>query len=100
MTSQDLKGILVALVTPFADDGSAVHEGRLEAHVNRMIDAGIHGLVPGGSTGEFTVLSIEERKQVLELCVKYAAGRVPVVAGVGALSTKECVNAGDYWYTA
>lgn len=92
MPNQELKGILVALVTPFIDDGSAVHEGRLHAHINRMIDAGVHGLVPGGTTGEFTALTLEERKKVTELCIKYAAGRVPVVAGVGALSTKECVD--------
>jgi dihydrodipicolinate synthase/N-acetylneuraminate lyase len=92
MAPQELKGILVALVTPFTDDGSAIHPGRLEAHINHMIDAGVHGLVPGGTTGEFTAMTIEERKEVLELCVKYAAGRVPVVAGVGALSTRDCVD--------
>lgn len=92
MAPQALQGILVALVTPFTDDGTAVHEGRLKAHIDRMIDAGIHGLVPGGTTGEFTAMTLDERKQVTELCVKYAAGRVPVVAGVGALSTRECVD--------
>jgi dihydrodipicolinate synthase/N-acetylneuraminate lyase len=39
-----------------------------------------------------TALTLEERKHTTELCVKYAAGRVPVVAGVGALSTRECVD--------
>jgi dihydrodipicolinate synthase/N-acetylneuraminate lyase len=43
MAPQELKGILVALITPFTDDGTKVHEGRLEQHINRMIDAGIHG---------------------------------------------------------
>lgn len=92
MAPQELKGILVALVTPFTDDGKAVHEGRLQAHIERMIDTGVHGLVPGGTTGEFTAMTLEERKQATELCVRYAAGRVPVVAGVGALSTRECVD--------
>lgn len=91
-TSTELKGILVALITPFTDDGSKIDEARLEAHINRLIKAGIHGLVPGGSTGEFTVLTTEERKQLTELSVKYAAGRVPVVAGTGATSTKEAVE--------
>lgn len=45
MAAQDLKGILVALITPFTDDGTEVHEGRLEQHINRMVDAGVHGLV-------------------------------------------------------
>jgi dihydrodipicolinate synthase/N-acetylneuraminate lyase len=53
MAPQELKGILVALTTPFTDDGSAVHEGRLQAHIDRMIEAGVHGLVPGGTTGEW-----------------------------------------------
>ncbi|KAF2123838.1 dihydrodipicolinate synthase/N-acetylneuraminate lyase [Dothidotthia symphoricarpi CBS 119687] len=92
MALQNLHGILVALVTPFTDGGEAVHEGRLKAHVNRMIDAGVHGLVPLGTTGEFTAMTIEERKNVTELCIEYAAGRVPVVAGVGALSTRECID--------
>ena len=92
MAPQELKGILVALVTPFTDDGKAVHEERLQAHINRMIEAGIHGLVPGGTTGEFTAMTLDERKHVTELCIKYADGRVPVVAGVGALSTQECVD--------
>jgi dihydrodipicolinate synthase/N-acetylneuraminate lyase len=57
-----------------------------------MVEAGVHGLVPGGTTGEFTAMTSEERKNVLELVIKYAAGRAPVVAGVGALSTWECVD--------
>lgn len=92
MAPQELKGILVALITPFTDDGTKVHEGRLEQHINRMVDAGVHGLVPGGTTGEFTAMTLEERKQVTELCIKYSAGRIPVVAGAGALSTKDCVE--------
>jgi 4-hydroxy-tetrahydrodipicolinate synthase len=92
MAPQKLSGILVALVTPFTDDGKTVHEGRLQAHINRMVEAEVHGLVPGGTTGEFTAMTSEERKKVLKLVIKFAAGRVPVVAGVGALSTWECVD--------
>ncbi|KAF2009728.1 aldolase [Aaosphaeria arxii CBS 175.79] len=87
-TPQELTGILVALVTPFAEDGS-ISEERLGSHINRLIDAGVHGLVPGGTTAEFTALSPAERKQNLELVIKYAKGRVPVVAGIGALYTSE-----------
>ncbi|KAL2793722.1 hypothetical protein BJX66DRAFT_325890 [Aspergillus keveii] len=87
-----LHGILVALITPFTDDKTAIDESRLESHINRLIAAGIHGLVPGGSTGEFTTMTLAERKQLTELCVKYAAGRIPVVAGTGATSTAEAVE--------
>ncbi|KAL3496342.1 hypothetical protein BJX62DRAFT_232452 [Aspergillus germanicus] len=90
--SSPLHGILVALITPFTDDKTAIDEARLESHINRLIAAGIHGLVPGGSTGEFTTMTLAERKQLTELCVKYAAGRIPVVAGTGATSTAEAVE--------
>ncbi|KAI9927226.1 hypothetical protein ASPWEDRAFT_122004 [Aspergillus wentii DTO 134E9] len=88
----DLGGILVALITPFTANGTQIDAPALETHINRLVAAGIHGLVPGGSTGEFTALSISERKQLTELCVKYAAGRVPVIAGIGALSTADTVD--------
>ncbi|KAL3431605.1 hypothetical protein BDV09DRAFT_188277 [Aspergillus tetrazonus] len=92
MSDLNLNGILVALVTPFTDDKTAIDEARLELHIKHMLDAGIHGLVPGGSTGEFTTLSLSERKQLTELCVRFAGGRVPVVAGTGATSTSEAVE--------
>jgi dihydrodipicolinate synthase/N-acetylneuraminate lyase len=92
MTATELRGILVALITPFTSDKKHIDVAALHSHVNRMIDAGIHGLVPGGSTGEFTVLSMSERKQLVEETVKAAAGRVPVVAGIGDLSTERTVE--------
>ncbi|KAL4802443.1 hypothetical protein BDV18DRAFT_154160 [Aspergillus unguis] len=92
MSTPNLHGILVALITPFTDDKTRIDEARLEKHINHLITVGCHGLVPGGSTGEFTTLSLAERKQLTELCVKYAAGRVPVVAGTGSTSTSEAVE--------
>ena len=91
MAPQELKGIMVALITPFAADGSIDVAG-LDAHIQRLIQAGVHGLVPGGSTGEFVTLSNQERKTLVEQCIKSAAGRVPVIAGVGGLSTAEAVD--------
>jgi dihydrodipicolinate synthase/N-acetylneuraminate lyase len=87
-----LKGILVAVTTPFTADASAVDEGVLAAQVDRLVGAGVHGLVPCGTTGEFTTLSLEEHRRVIELYVRAAAGRVPVVAGVGALSTAGAIE--------
>ncbi|PYH96502.1 dihydrodipicolinate synthase [Aspergillus ellipticus CBS 707.79] len=87
-----LHGIMVALITPFTDDKMQIDAPRLKAHIDRLIAAGVHGLVPGGSTGEFTTLTREERKTLTELCVEYAAGRVPVVAGTGSTSTDEAVD--------
>ena len=85
-------GVLPALITPFTDDGAHVDADALSAIVERLIAAGVGGLVPGGSTGEFTTLTNEERRQVVEATVDAAAGRVPVVAGTGALSTRETVE--------
>lgn len=92
MAPQELQGIMVALITPFTEDQKSIDEAALQTHIDRLINAGVHGLVPGGSTGEFTALSFEERKQLVELTVKFAAGRVPVLAGTGELSTQRAVD--------
>lgn len=91
MAPQELTGILVALITPFKQDGSVDYEA-LDAHIQSQINAGVHGLVPGGSTGEFTALTVQERKDVLTQVIKSAAGRVPVVAGIGDLTTVGVVD--------
>jgi 4-hydroxy-tetrahydrodipicolinate synthase len=85
-------GILAAVVTPFTADASAIDEAAIRRQADHIIDNGIHGLVPGGSTGEFTTLSTAERKRCAELYIDAAAGRVPVVVGTGALSTAETVE--------
>jgi 4-hydroxy-tetrahydrodipicolinate synthase len=90
--SEPFHGVLPALITPFTEDGSAIDDGALAAIVDRLIGAGVAGLVPGGSTGEFTTLSHTERRQLVDLAVDAAAGRVPVVASTGALSTRETVE--------
>ena len=90
--SEPLHGVLPALITPFADDGSAIDTGALAANVERLIGGGVAGLVPGGSTGEFTTLTHPERRELVETTVEAAAGRVPVVAGTGALSTRETME--------
>jgi dihydrodipicolinate synthase/N-acetylneuraminate lyase len=90
--SVQLRGILAAVTTPFTADGSAIDEPVIATQVDRLVGAGIHGLVPTGTTGEFMTLNPAEYRRVVELYVQAAAGRVPVVAGVGALSTKDAVE--------
>jgi 4-hydroxy-tetrahydrodipicolinate synthase len=85
-------GVLPALITPFTDDGDAIDTHAVTAIADRLIAAGVGGLVPGGSTGEFTTLTNAERRQLVEITVEAAANRVPVVAGTGALSTRETVE--------
>ena len=89
---KELGGILVAIITPWTDDQTQIDAQRLKKHIDRLVSAGVHGIVPGGSTGEFTAMSPAERKQLIELCVQYAGGRISVVAGTGALTTRECTE--------
>ena len=86
-----LTGILVALVTPFAEDGS-IDDAGITDHVNRMVAAGIHGLVPLGTTGEFTTMNTAERERVCEAVIQAAGGRIPVVPHTGAQSTAETIS--------
>ncbi len=83
-------GMIIPLLTPFHDDGALDLEA-LRRLTRQMIAAGMHGLFPSGSTGEFFVLSHDERCRVIEVVVQEAAGRVPVYAGTGAISTWEAV---------
>ena len=84
-------GCGTALVTPFRGDGS-VDEAGVRRLAKRQIDAGIHFLVPCGTTGESPTLSDDERFRVVELVVEEAAGRVPVLAGAGGYDTREVIR--------
>src|ERR671917_487738 len=90
--SEDFHGVLPALITPYTEGGDAIDTRALAAIVDRLIDAGVAGLVPGGSTGEFTALTNPERRELVDATVEAAGGRVPVVAGTGALTTRETIE--------
>lgn len=92
MTNAKFEGVMPALITPFTPDGSAVDIDALRAVVEHTIAGGVPGLVSTGSTGEFTTLSAAERCLVTETVVEAAGGRVPTIAGTGALSTAETVE--------
>src|SRR6266849_1247818 len=83
-------GTGTALVTPFRGDGS-LDEETLQALVKRQVDAGIDFLVPCGTTGESPTLTHEEHLRVVEITVKLAKGRVPVLAGAGGYNTAEVI---------
>jgi 4-hydroxy-tetrahydrodipicolinate synthase len=90
--SEPFHGVLPALITPFTDDGDAIDTRALATIVDRLVGAGVGGLVPGGSTGEFTTLTNAERRRLVEVTIDAGGGRVPVVPGTGALSTRETVE--------
>jgi 4-hydroxy-tetrahydrodipicolinate synthase len=79
-----------ALVTPFAD--GALDVAALEAFVDWQISEGSDGLVPCGTTGESATMTHEEHKRVIEITIKVAAGRVPVIAGAGSNNTAEAID--------
>ena len=83
-------GAYTALVTPFTKDGQ-VDESRLRQLIEQQIVAGIDGFVPCGTTGESPTLSHEEHNHVIELVVRFAAGRCKVIAGTGSNSTDEAI---------
>lgn len=85
-----LKGVYSAVATPFTTDQD-VDETGLRALTDRTMAAGVHGLVPCGSTGEFSALTRAERERVVEVIIEQAAGRVPVVPQTGATTTREAI---------
>ena len=85
-------GLLTALVTPFKD--GKLDEAAYRALVRRQIEGGVDGLVPVGTTGEAPTLPIDEHIQVVRWAVEEAAGRVPVLAGIGSNNTAQaCATA-------
>jgi 4-hydroxy-tetrahydrodipicolinate synthase len=82
-SSSDFHGVFPYLVSPVAPDGSVI-EDELRRLVDHLIDAGVHGLTPLGSTGEFAYLDWAQRRRIVEIVVEQARGRVPVVAGGAA----------------
>ena len=80
-----------ALITPFTTDGR-LDEGALERFVDWQIDEGVNFLVPCGTTGENPALDADEHRRVVELVVRRAKGRVPVLAGAGNNSTPRAVE--------
>jgi len=84
------KGSFTALITPMKN--GKVDEPAFERLVDWQINEGTHGLVPVGTTGETPTLSHDEHKRVVELCIKVAKGRVPIIAGAGSNSTEEAIE--------
>jgi 4-hydroxy-tetrahydrodipicolinate synthase len=85
-----LSGVVPPLVTPFTAAGE-IDTDSLRRLCDYLIESGVDGLYPGGTTGEFPLLTADERRQVAETVVDAAAGRVPVFVHVGAASTRETI---------
>src|SRR5262249_45690375 len=85
-------GCGTALVTPFTAS-NALNEAGMRRLARRQVDAGIHFLVPYGTTGETPTLSAAERRRVVELVVEEAGDKVPILAGAGGYNTHEVIEA-------
>ncbi len=86
-----IQGSIVALVTPMTETG-AVDEQSLQRLVAFHIEQGTDALVAVGTTGESATLDEDEHCRVIELALKFAAGRLPVIAGTGANCTREAIQ--------
>ena len=87
-------GVGTALVTPFTKSGG-LDEPAVRRLARRQIDAGVHFLVPCGTTGENPTLTLAERVRIVEILVDEAGGRIPVLAGAGGYDTKEIIHLAD-----
>jgi 4-hydroxy-tetrahydrodipicolinate synthase len=88
MVNDDFRGVFPYLVSPIDDDGD-VKEKALAKLVEDVSAAGVHGLTPLGSTGEFAYLTWPQRRRIVEVTLDAACGRVPVIAGVAATTIAE-----------
>jgi len=85
------QGVFAVLCTPF-DAAEAVDEAALRRHIRWLIDeCNVHGIIPCGSTGEFAFLTEAERRQVIQVTIEEVGGRLPVIAGAAACSTRETI---------
>jgi 4-hydroxy-tetrahydrodipicolinate synthase len=91
MMENQLRGVFPYLVSPVTDSGE-IKTDVLTKLVDHLVQCGVHGLTPLGSTGEFAYLSWVQRRRVVEVVLEANAGRLPVVAGVAATSTLEAVR--------
>jgi 4-hydroxy-tetrahydrodipicolinate synthase len=89
--SLKVKGVIVPLVTPFDSQGN-VDRSAIHQLVEFLIERGVQGLFPGGTTGEGPLLTLAERCQLAEAVVEAAEGRVPVIVHTGAITTREAVE--------
>jgi dihydrodipicolinate synthase/N-acetylneuraminate lyase len=97
--SAKLQGIFTPNLVPLDGQGR-IHEAELRRYVDWLIDRGVHGLYPNGSTGEFTRFTPEERREIVRIVCEQAGDRVPVLAGAAEANVKEtlaaCAAYADY----
>ena len=91
MDIRDLKGVIPPIVTP-VDENENVDEKGLIRVIDHVLDGGVHGVFVMGSNGEFYAMDEANQRRAIEITVNHVAGRVPVYAGVGEITTKACIR--------
>ncbi|MEX2671178.1 MAG: dihydrodipicolinate synthase family protein [Phycisphaeraceae bacterium] len=92
-----LAGIFTPNMVPLHHDGS-INEAELRRYIDWLIESGVHGLYPNGSTGEFTRFTADERQRIVRIVCEQAAGRVPVLAGAAEANARETIKACERYY--
>jgi 4-hydroxy-tetrahydrodipicolinate synthase len=95
MAAARISGILTPLMVPL-DAAGAIDEAELRRHVSWLVDRGVHGLYPNGSTGEFLRFTAEERRRITSIVCDEARGRVPVVTGAAEANVAETIRACEH----
>src|SRR6266480_4695104 len=94
-----LQGIFTPNLVPL-DARGEINEAELRRYVDWLIERGVHGLYPNGSTGEFTRFTAEERRKIIQIVCDQCAGRVPVLAGAAEANTRETIRACENYLAA
>ena len=92
MVNSLIQGVLTPLVVPL-DQRGGINETELRRYIDWLIERGVHGLYPNGSTGEFTRFTVEERRNIIRIVCEQVAGRVPVLAGAAEANVRETLAA-------
>ena len=90
----NFEGIYPPVITPYNDDYSINFE-RFSQIIESLLSAGVDGLIIGGTTGEYHVQTIEERAESIRIAKSVIAGQVPMIAGIGAIRTEDCIQLGQ-----
>lgn len=97
MAKGELRGIFTPNLVPLNDRGQ-INEAELRRYVDWLIDRGVHGLYPNGSTGEFTRFQPEERRRIIQVVCEQVNGRVPVLAGAAEANVAETIRACEAYH--
>ena len=97
MSQAKLAGIYTPNIVCLDNHGN-INEGETRRYVDWLIDKGVHGLYPNGSTGEFTRFTAEERVRIIEIIADQVNGRVPILAGAAEANTRETIRACERYY--